>query len=53
MVCFSYIIVNIPHNGDNKDDDVDDDHNNNNNNNNNSLTHLYQELALETKQECN
>jgi len=49
MVCFSYIIVNILHNGDNKDDDVDDDHNNNNN----SLTHLYQELALETKQECN
>jgi hypothetical protein len=35
MVCFSYIIVNTMHKGDNKDDDDDDDDNNNNNNNNN------------------
>jgi hypothetical protein len=28
---FRYIIVDIPHKGDNKDDDDDDDDNNNNN----------------------
>jgi hypothetical protein len=29
MFCFRYIIVNIPHEGDNKDDDDDNDDNNN------------------------
>jgi hypothetical protein len=33
MVCFTYIIINTLHTGDNKDSDNDDDNNNNNNNN--------------------
>jgi hypothetical protein len=36
MVCFSYIIVNTLHKGDNNDDDDDDDNDDNNNNNENN-----------------